>query len=149
MFESTSQARPESDDRYNNSRVHLITSNNKVRESSERTNPLVTDVQVWKDGKMGLIVGMPCRTTRSLSVGTHSSSYHYSNTERSIPAKRSVHNVPPDDTLTVAADDFLFPALALVLELGRAPDPLLEELPATVVCPEISEKNGYVVSPSP
>ena len=49
----------------------------------------------------------------------------------------------------VAADDFLFPALALVLELGRAPDPLLEELLATVVSPEISEKNGYVVSPSP
>ena len=48
-----------------------------------------------------------------------------------------------------AADDFILPVLALVLELGHAPDALLEELPATVISPEISEKNGYVVSPSP
>ena len=49
----------------------------------------------------------------------------------------------------VAAEDFLLPALALELELGRARDPLLDEVPVTVVCPEISEKNVYVVSPSP
>ena len=49
----------------------------------------------------------------------------------------------------VAADNFVWPTLALVLELGRAPDPLLDELPAIIVCPEISEKNENVVSPSP
>ena len=57
--------------------------------------------------------------------------------------------VPLEDTLMIAEDDFLLPALALVLELGRAPEPLLDELPAIGVCPEISEKNENVASPSP
>ena len=74
--------------------------------------------------------------------------HHIINTERSIPDNRSVHNVPLDDTL-VAADDFLLPALAHVLELGRTPDELFEELTVTVISTEMYEKNGYVVSPSP
>jgi hypothetical protein len=64
--------------------------------------------------------------------------HHSINTERRIPAKRRVHNVPLDDTLMVVADDFLLPVLALALALGPAPDALLELL-ATVSCPEISE----------
>jgi hypothetical protein len=75
---------------------------------------------------------------------------HSIDTERSIPARTRVHNVPLDDTLMVAADDFLLPELALALALGPADALLLEELLATVICPEISDnKNGYVVSPSP
>jgi hypothetical protein len=68
--------------------------------------------------------------TRSVQIIVH----HSVNTERSIPARRRVHNVPLDDTLTVVADDFLSPALEPLLELA-----LLEELPATVISPEISE----------
>ena len=67
--------------------------------------------------------------------------HHSINTERSIPAKRTVHNVPLDDTLMVVADDFLLPVLALALALGTAPDELLELL-ATVSCPEISENKN-------
>ena len=96
---------------------------------------------------MGLIV--ECRIERLGVCPLELTVHHIVSTERSIPANRSVHNVPPDDTLMVAAEDFLLPALALELELGRAPDPLIDELPATVVCPEISEKNGNVMSPSP
>ena len=55
---------------------------------------------------------------------------------------RRVHNVPLDDTLTVVADDFLSLALEPLLELGLAPDALLEELPATVISPEISENKN-------
>jgi len=56
--------------------------------------------------------------------------HHSTNTERSIPAKRRVHNVPLDDTLIEVADDCLFPALALALALalGLALDALLELL---------------------
>jgi hypothetical protein len=68
--------------------------------------------------------------------------HHSINTERSISARRRVYNVPLDDTLTVVADDFLSPALVPVLALGLAPDALLEELPATVISPEISEKKN-------
>ena len=147
MFEPTSQVRPESDDGYNNSKVHLITSNNKVRESSERTNPLaiVTEVSLkgWED------VAHQGRSTERLGVcPLKVTVHHIINTERSIPDNRSVHNVPLDDTL-VAADDFLLPALAHVLELGRTPDELFEELTVTVISTEMYEKNGYVVSPSP
>jgi hypothetical protein len=67
--------------------------------------------------------------------------HHSINTERRIPAKRRVHNVPLDDTLMVVADDFLFPVLALALALGPALDELLELL-ATVSCPEISENKN-------
>ena len=59
--------------------------------------------------------------------------HHNINTERSIPARRRVHSVPLDDTLTVVADDFLLPEL--VPELGPAPAALLEELPEAVICP--------------
>ena len=54
---------------------------------------------------------------------------HSVNTERSMPAKRSVHHVPLDDTLMVVADDFLSPELVLELELGFAdsPDPEASE----------------------
>jgi hypothetical protein len=49
MFELTSQAhRPESDDGYNN-KVHFITSNSKVRISSEKKR-LVTEVEFEKKG---------------------------------------------------------------------------------------------------
>jgi hypothetical protein len=41
----------------------------------------------------------------------------------------------------VVADDFVSPALALVLALGPALDALLELL-ATVSCPEISENKN-------
>ena len=37
------------------------------------------------------------------------------NTERSIPAKRRVCSVPLDNTWMAVADDFLLPALALVV----------------------------------
>jgi len=67
--------------------------------------------------------------------------HHSINTERSIPAKRNVHNVPLDDTLIVVVDEFLLPAaVVLALALGRAADALLEELeelPATVSTPEV------------
>jgi len=63
--------------------------------------------------------------------------HHSIDTERSIPAKRRVHNVPLDDTLIEVADDLL-PSLALALALGPALDALLALL-ATVSCPEISE----------
>ena len=96
---------------------------------------------------MGLIV--ECRIERLGVCPLELTVHHFINTERSIPANKSVQNVPPDDTLTVAADNFLLSALAFELELGRAPDPLPDELPAIVVCPEISEKDGNVVSPSP
>ena len=89
---------------------------------------------------MGLIV--ECRIERLGVCPLEFTVHHIVSTESSIPANRSVHNVPPDDTLTVAAEDFLLPALALELELGRAPEALLDELPAIVVCPEISEKMG-------
>ena len=65
--------------------------------------------------------------------------HHNINTERSIPARRRVHSVPLDDTLTVVADDFLLPEL--VPELGPAPAALLE-LPAAVTCPDISENKN-------
>jgi hypothetical protein len=68
--------------------------------------------------------------------------HHSIDTERSIPDKASVHNVPLDDTLMVAADDFLLPELALALALGLVPDALLEALLATVICPEISENKN-------
>ena len=68
--------------------------------------------------------------------------HHSIDTERSIPAKARVHNVPLDDTLMVAADDFLLPVLALALALGPALEALLEELLATVICPEISENKN-------
>jgi len=57
---------------------------------------------------------------------------HSSNTERSIPAKRSVHHVPLDDTLVVVAKESVLPAPMLVLKLLLAPDVLLdpEEFPA-------------------
>jgi hypothetical protein len=42
----------------------------------------------------------------------------------------------------VVADDFLLHALALALARGPAPDALLEELLATVSCPEISENKN-------
>jgi hypothetical protein len=67
--------------------------------------------------------------------------HHSINTERIIPAKRRVHNVPLDNTLIEGADDCLFPALALALALGPALDVLLELL-ATVSCPEISENKN-------
>ena len=92
---------------------------------------------------------MGCRVERLGVCPLELTVHHIISTEGSIPANRSVHNVLPDDTLMVAAKDFLLPALALVLELGRAPDPLLDEFLAILVCPEISEKNGNVVSPSP
>ena len=47
---------------------------------------------------------------------------HSINRERSIPAT----NVPLDGTLMVLANDFLLPALTLVLALGPAPDAPLE-----------------------
>ena len=68
--------------------------------------------------------------------------HHSIDTEKSIPAKTRVHNVPLDDTLMVVADDFLLPELALALALGPAPDVLLEALLATVICPEISENKN-------
>jgi hypothetical protein len=68
--------------------------------------------------------------------------HHSINAERTIPAKRRVHNVPPDDTLMVVADDFLLPVLELELALGLEPDALLEVLLETVSCPEISENKN-------
>jgi hypothetical protein len=52
--------------------------------------------------------------------------HHNINTERTIPAKRRVHNVPLDDTRIEVADDCLLPALALSLALGPALDVLLD-----------------------
>jgi hypothetical protein len=58
--------------------------------------------------------------------------HHSINTERSIPAKRRVHNVSLDDSLIVVA----LSALALALALGPAPDALPEtgdrELPKDI-----------------
>ena len=88
---------------------------------------------------MELIMG--CRIERLRVCPLELTVHRIINTERSIPTDRSVHNVLPDDTLMVAMDDFVLPTLALVLELRCTPDPLLNELPATVVSPEISEKN--------
>jgi len=65
---------------------------------------------------------------------------HSIDTERSAPAKRSVHNAPLDDTLMLVADDLL-PELAPLLALGPALA-LPEELLLTVSCPEISEKKN-------
>ena len=62
---------------------------------------------------------------------------HSIDTERSAPARRSVHNVPLDDTLMLVADDLLAPLLAL----GPAVE-LPEELLLTVSCPEISENKN-------
>jgi hypothetical protein len=68
--------------------------------------------------------------------------HHSINTERSIPAKKRVHSAPLDDTLMIAADDFLLPAFALELPLALGSDALLEELLAIVSCPEISENKN-------
>ena len=84
-------------DGYNNNTVHFITSNNKVRKSSGKESVSVVQRSSLKGREWGIL----CRMTRSSFI------VHYStNTERSSPAKGRVHNVPPDDTLTVLADDF-------------------------------------------
>ena len=82
---------------------------------------------------MGRLLGV-----RALKLIIH----HSINTKRSIPARRRVHNVPPDHTPTVVAEDFLSPALVPVIALRPALDVLLEELPATVSCPEISKNKN-------
>jgi hypothetical protein len=75
-------------------------------------------------------------------VGPLNHIVHHSITERSIPAKRRVHNAPLDDILMIVTDDFLFPALALGLPLAFGSDALLDELLAMVTCPEISENKN-------
>lgn len=66
--------------------------------------------------------------------------HHSSNPERSIPAESIVHKVPLNDTLMVAADDFLLLELVAELGLGLEAGVVLEVLPTAVICPEISEK---------
>jgi hypothetical protein len=120
----------ESDDGYNNSIVHFITRNNKVRKSSGK------EASCYRRWNVALI-GRYCM--KRLGVSPLKLIVHHSiNKERSIPADRRVHNVPLDDTLMVVADDFSLLVLALAQALGPAPDPLLELL-ATVSCREISE----------
>jgi len=52
--------------------------------------------------------------------------HHSINTERSIPAKGSVHNAPLGDSLIMVVDDSVLPAPVLVLKLGLAPDVSLD-----------------------
>jgi hypothetical protein len=72
--------------------------------------------------------------------------HHSSNPERSIPAESRVHQVPPDNTLMVAAGDFVSPAPVPELVLGLGIVPLLdpEALLVAVTCPEISGKKKRV-----
>jgi hypothetical protein len=76
--------------------------------------------------------------------------HHSSNPERTIPVESRIHQVPPDDTLMVTADDFVPPAVVpeLVLGLGLEPEPVPlpnpEALLVVVTCPEISRKKKRV-----
>jgi hypothetical protein len=72
--------------------------------------------------------------------------HHSSTPERSIPAETRIHQVPPDDALMVAADDFLSPApvLGLLFALELVPGPFVVPdtvaFPAAVTCSAISAK---------
>lgn len=69
--------------------------------------------------------------------------------ERSITAESIVHQVPRD-TVTLAADDFLLPEVAVVVGVEAALEeplvPAAEALPATVTCPAISAKKTWMMN---
>ena len=67
------------------------------------------------------------------------------NTERTIPAESSVHQVPLDITLMVTADDFLLFELVLAVELKLGAE--LDDVELTVSCPEISEEKRACSEP--